>query len=384
MSPTCPTPSRSTPARPQGGGIYVHFPYCRHRCHYCDFSLTTPREIPQAAYTEAVIAELRARARTLPGPARSLYLGGGTPSLWSPAHVQTVVETCREDHGLDEGAEITLEANPEDLDLDLASAFVRAGINRFSLGLQSLQDRRLALLDRRHDSARARASIGWARQAGARAVSVDLIFGTPGHAEASWRAELEDALGLGLDHLSIYGLTVEPRTRLQRLIADGAYGATDEEAHARLFDLTRQVLTEAGFVHYEVSSYALPGHEAVHNRGYWHGQDYLGIGAAAHGLLGGRRWVNVRRPSLYIAAALGGDPESESEVLEPQVWAWERVMTGLRDLELGVSAHWLETLGADVAPLLLAGRLERVGERLRVTREHVLFLDSILLELAPG
>jgi oxygen-independent coproporphyrinogen-3 oxidase len=366
-----------------GGGIYVHFPYCRHRCHYCDFSLTTPREIPQEAYTQAVLSELRHRSGALSGPARSLYFGGGTPSLWSPGHVQAVIEAAGEHHGLETEAEITLEANPEDLDLELATAFVSAGINRFSLGLQSLGDERLSLLDRQHDGARARASVGWALQAGARSVSADLIFGTPGQTEDSWRSELEDALGLNLDHLSVYGLTIEPRTRLERLIADGDYGATDEDAHARLFGVTREVLTGAGYVHYEVSSYARPGREAIHNRAYWHGRPYLGVGAAAHGLLHRRRWVNIRRPEAYMDAALMGSAESESEILSPEIWAWERVLTGLRDLELGVSSQWLTSLGAEIAPLLSSGRLERVGDRVRVTREHVPFLDSVLLELAP-
>ncbi len=366
------------------GGIYVHFPYCRHRCHYCDFALVTPSVIPQEEYTQAVLEELSLRSGALPGPASTLYFGGGTPSLWEPAHVRSVIAAARQHHDLVADAEITLEANPEDIEEALFERYVLGGVNRLSLGVQSLLDERLVHLDRGHDARGAQDAIAVARRAGVSQISVDLIFGTPAQTEASWDRELRRALELGVDHLSVYALTVEPRTRLGRLIEEGSYEPVDEDVHARLFDRTREVLQAAGWSHYEVSSYARPGHEAVHNRGYWHGLPYLGVGASAHGLLHQRRWINHRRPARYIEGALAGQPEAHSESITDDIWAWERVMTGLRDLVRGVDRGWLHAITGDAFESLVAqGRLEAVGQRLRVHRDHVLFLDSILLELAP-
>jgi oxygen-independent coproporphyrinogen-3 oxidase len=369
---------------PVSGGIYVHFPYCRHRCHYCDFALVTPSVIPQEAYTRAVIQELSLRSGALPGPANTLYFGGGTPSLWGPEHVRSVIDAARQHHGLAMDAEITLEANPEDIEGALVERYAASGVNRVSLGVQSLLDERLAHLDRGHDARGAEDAILAVRRAGVPEISIDLIFGTPGQTEESWTGELEHALSLGVDHLSVYALTVEPRTRLASLIEDGSYGVVDEDVSAGLFDRTREVLEGAGWSHYEVSTYARPGHEAVHNRAYWHGQPYLGVGAAAHGLLHQRRWMNHRRPSRYIEETSGGQPEESSESIADDVWAWERVLTGLRDLERGVEVAWLRSATGDVFESLVRdGRLEEVGSRCRVHRDHVLFLDSILLELAP-
>lgn len=368
----------------QSGGIYIHFPYCRHRCHYCDFALVTPDRIPQEDYTRAILHELELRSGALPQAAQTLYFGGGTPSLWEPDHVGTVIETARAQHGLIEGAEITLELNPEDVNRARLSAYVDVGVNRLSLGVQSLLDERLQHLDRGHDARGAAEAVVIARDSGVSDVSIDLIFATPGQDLASWRGELELALALGVDHLSVYGLTVEPRTRLERLIDDGAYPPVDDDRSAELFEAARLLLVESGWSHYEVSSYARPGREAVHNRAYWHGHPYLGVGAAAHGLLDQRRWVNHRRPSRYMEACMAGEPEAESERISDEVWAWERVMTGLRDLERGVERGWLEAAtGARFEDLEARGCLEAMGSRLRIHPDHVLILDSLLLELAP-
>ena len=181
-------------AEPGAGGIYVHFPYCRHRCHYCDFALVTPQEIPQERYTRAVLSELEMRAGALRSGAQTLYFGGGTPSLWEPEHVGDIVVASRALHGLESEAEVTLELNPEDVEPSRLRAYVERGANRFSLGVQSLRDDRLRHLDRGHDAARAREAVRMARASGARAVSVDLIFATPGQATESWSAELQDSV----------------------------------------------------------------------------------------------------------------------------------------------------------------------------------------------
>jgi len=274
--------------------------------------------------------------------------------------------------------------NPEDVDELLVGRYVDVGVNRFSLGVQSFLDHRLAHLDRRHDGQRARDAVRTVRASGVRAISADLIFATPGQSVDSWAEELETAVELGVDHLSVYGLTVEPRTRLNRMIEMGSYPEVDEDLSAQLFERARETLERLGWSHYEVSSYARPGYEAVHNRAYWHGLPYLGVGAAAHGLLHQRRWVNHRRPSQYIEETLLGQPEAESETVTDETWAWERVITGLRDLDRGVDRAWLRAAtGERFEALERDGRLEAVGSRVRVHRSQVLWLDSLLLELSP-
>jgi len=364
------------------GGLYVHFPYCEHHCSYCDFVVATPRRIPVTRFTDAILAELALRAPTLGGPAETLYLGGGTPSLWEPEQLSRVLAAARTAPGLVDGAEITLEANPNEVSAERLAILRDLGVNRVSLGVQSFQDGLLVQIERRHDGRRALEACQTLAEAGLESHSIDLIFGLPGQTTELWLKDLTTALSLRPPHLSVYGLTVEPRTVLHRQVEDGQVEVPDDGAQAEMMFAARDRLREAGYVHYEVSSYALPGHRAQHNGGYWCGRPYLGLGPGAHGFLPPRRWVNVRRTSRYIEAALTGDPTAEIEDLDPATLSYERVMTGLRDLEKGFDlAEDLVRFAPAVERQVALGHLRLEGTRIWLTDEGLRMMNAVLLDL---
>jgi oxygen-independent coproporphyrinogen-3 oxidase len=371
------------PSRP--GGIYVHYPFCDHHCFYCDFNVAVPRSIPQRAYTDAVLAELRARAPDLKGAARSLYFGGGTPSLWPAALVSEVIAEAKRGPGLREDAEITLEANPAQLTVDWLAAMAEVGITRLSLGVQALHDDLLGAIDRRHDGVTAQAAISRALGAGFQSISVDFMFGLPGQAPDRWAEDLATIAHMGVPHLSMYNLTVEPRTGLYKEVREGRVQLPSEGAQLEMLLTARAVLTAAGFKHYEVSSYARPGHQAVHNAGYWELRPYLGIGAGAHGFIGDLRWSNLRRFNPYMEAAQAtGRPAAQQERLTPTLLAYERVMTGLRRLDQGVDVgdDW-PLFEAAIGRQTASGRLELTGSRIRLTDDGLRLMNSVLLDLLP-
>ena len=386
-------PARSGP--PQGrrgedlrGGVYVHFPFCLHRCFYCDFNTYTPPTIPHRAYADAVVRELAHRASWLPGRARSLYFGGGTPSLWEPAELGRVVAAVRRDPGLEEGGEITLEANPGEVTAEAVAAWREAGVNRVSLGVQSLRDPLLRAVDRRHDAATAHRAAEVLARGGLESWSVDLIFGLPGQDPSTWEGDVARVVEeLAPPHLSVYALGVEAGTPLERLVRTGRVTLPGEDAELEMLLAARRVLRGHGYEHYEVSSYARPGHRAVHNTGYWELRPYLGLGAGAHGYAQGARWMNLRRVGPYVAAALeSGDPTDEREELDPRTRTFERVMTGLRLLEDGVElppedfALYEGVIDAQVE----AGTLEVPGpRRVRLTERGFRYMNDVLLEFAP-
>ncbi len=370
------------------GGVYVHFPFCLHRCFYCDFNTYTPPTIPHRAYADAVLRELDHRASWLPGPARSLYFGGGTPSLWDPAELGRVVEAVRQRPGLEAGAEITLEANPGEVTAEAVNAWQEAGVNRVSLGVQSLRDKLLRAVDRRHDAATAHQAARLLARGGLESWSLDLIFGLPGQDPATWAEDVTRVVEeLAPPHLSVYALGVEAGTPLERLVRTGRVTLPGEDAELDMLLTTRRVLRAHGYEHYEVSSYALPGHRAVHNTGYWELRPYLGLGAGAHGYARGARWMNLRRVGPYVAAALeSGDPTDEREEIDPRTGTFERVMTGLRLLEDGVELppEDFALYEAVIAAQVEAGTLEMPGpRRLRLTERGFRYMNDVLLEFAP-
>lgn len=364
-------------------GIYVHFPYCTHRCTYCDFALQTPRNIPQRPYTDALLAELALRAPGVVGPAPTLYIGGGTPSLWALPELARFVAAARERVGIADGAEVTLEANPNQVDDAWVEGVLALGVNRVSLGVQALRDDHLAALTRRHSAAHAVATVRRLAAAGLRSYSFDLIFGVPGQTLARWRDDLARAVDLGAPHLSVYGLTVEPGTVLARDVARGTVVVPDSDLQADLLQATREVLCAAGYQHYEISSYALPGHAAVHNHRYWDGLPYLGLGPGAHGWDGAARWRNHPRVKRWQEALdAGALPEAERSEPDAETAAFERVMTGLRRLDTGVElapdeARFLPAARAQAA----LGRLEVEGTRIRLTEAGLMLMDDVLLAL---
>jgi oxygen-independent coproporphyrinogen-3 oxidase len=360
--------------------LYLHVPFCARRCSYCDFAIAVRRETPAVEYVRAVLKEWRAR-RVHPAWARSpgldsIYFGGGTPSRLPDQAIATLIESLAVDHPLSTGAEITLEANPDDVTPALATAWRAAGVNRLSLGIQSFDDRVLAWMHRTHDSRAIPAAVSTARAAGFDNLSVDLIFALPDHLERDWPADLNRALALGPEHLSLYGLTTEPQTPLARWTERGLVRPADEGCYAAEYLAAHAALTAAGYEHYEVSNAARPGRRARHNSAYWGGEPYLGLGPSAHSAAAGERWWNLRDWTAY-ARAMDQDADwvAGREAPDPESARLEALYLGLRT-RAGVSAALVPAPAA--ARWVESGWAEQAGGRLRLTVEGWLRLDALV------
>jgi putative oxygen-independent coproporphyrinogen III oxidase len=308
-------------------GVYVHVPFCAHRCDYCDFATWTDRGHLIDDYVGACSTDLERRQADTGRTATSVFFGGGTPSLLPPEHLARLLGAI--DRAPD--AEVTVECNPDSVDAHKLATYARAGVNRLSFGVQSMVPHVLARLGRTHNPANVERAIGLARDAGFARVSVDLIYGTDGESLDDWHRSLDGVLALGVEHVSAYALTVEPATELGRQVAAGNRPLPDDDVQADAYALADDVLTAAGFEWYEVSNWARPGEACRHNLLYWHEGEYLGIGCAAHGHTQGRRWWNVRTPERYVAAIRRGDsPEAGSEELTPDRRAEEAFSLALR------------------------------------------------------
>jgi putative oxygen-independent coproporphyrinogen III oxidase len=370
-------------------GIYVHCPYCRTKCPYCDFNVAIHREDRVAPYVAALRAELT-RYAALPWagrvPAGSLFFGGGTPSLLPPEAVAAVLADARAGLGLAPDAEVTLEANPEGLDAGRLRAFRAAGVTRLSLGVQSLDDAVLRRLGRTHTADDARAAYRAARGAGFDDVSVDLLLGCPGQDLRAFTRTLDEALAWAPDHVSAYALTLEPRTPFGRR---PPAGLPDEDVQVAQYEALVERAERAGLPRYEISNFARPGRRSRHNLGYWRREDYLGLGPGAHGALGALRYATGRSEPRWRAAILSGrwGIETWEHLTERQVAA-ERLVLGLRLAE-GVPVEWLVRHLADApggaAQALFryeaAGVLERRDGRLALTDRGVLISDAVFAEL---
>jgi oxygen-independent coproporphyrinogen-3 oxidase len=312
--------------------LYVHVPFCARRCSYCDFSIAVRDVVPADDYVRAVRAELQLR---FPGDERweldTLYFGGGTPSRLGPDGVSGLVEALLVRATLAPGAEVTLEANPDDVTVEAVAAWHAAGVNRVSLGVQSFDDRALAWMRRTHDAAGAEAAIDAVRRAGIDNVSLDLIFALPTMLERSWQADIERALALAPAHISLYGLTVERGTPLGRWVDRGDVAEAPEERYESEFLLAHDAMTATGFEHYEVSNFARPGHRSRHNWAYWSGAAYAGLGPAAHGFDGThRRWNVAPYERWRRLVGEGTDPVAGIEALTEENRLTEAVYLGLR------------------------------------------------------
>jgi len=368
--------------------VYVHFPWCAKRCPYCDFATRKieARAIPHAAYADAVLSELDARRSAIEGRRlHAIFFGGGTPSLWEPAELGRVIAGVKEAFDVEADLEVTAECNPSSLDPERATAFAAAGVNRLSVGVQSLRDSRLQFLGRLHDREEALAAIAGARAAVSR-VSADLMFGMPD--QRSLAAEIDAVLATGVDHVSAYALTIESGTQFGELQRLGKLQVADDETYAALFEEAEARFATAGLEHYEVSNYARRGAESRHNLHYWRAGDYLGLGAAAVGCLlaepgKARRYKNAIVGEDYLAGAT----EAESEDLDGEELIQEGLMLGLRTRE-GVELATLEAragraLGRSRAIALARERGDLVVEDgwMRVPRERWLRLDGIVAAL---
>ena len=383
--------------------VYVHFPYCLKKCPYCDFaSYSAAREeVPHARYADAIVRELELRAGSLADRRlASIFFGGGTPSLWEPGELGRVVSAIRARFELAvPDLEITIECNPTSLDSDRVRAWLDAGVVRASVGVQSLNARRLAFLGRLHDVEGGLRAIETTLAAGMPRVSGDLIFGVEGGAPQSPEEAAREADALaatGVTHVSAYGLTIEPGTQFGELARRGRLPIASDDVLADSFAAVEATLEARGFRHYEISNYAIPGDESRHNLGYWRGLDYLGLGCGAVGMQtrpGGDcvRYRNHPAPERWMAAMESGQLCTiEQEALTTIERFRERIMTGLRldegiELERVGAELGIDPLGAGrsnmIEKLLARGRLERSGTRLRVPRSARAFADGTAAEL---
>lgn len=405
--------------------VYVHFPWCLEKCPYCDFvSFKTERSaIDHDAYADAIVRELDARSSEgglFAGHRLStIFFGGGTPSLWDARAVGRVIDAIRARFPGENGVEVTAECNPTSLDADRAQALVDAGVNRLSVGVQSLDAAQLSFLGRLHDVPLARRAIAAARSTSAR-VSADLIFGLPNQSAEEAAAHAAELVELGLDHLSAYSLTIEPGTRFGELARRGRLPIADDDATCDAFLAIEAALRSRGLRHYEVSNYARPGFEARHNLGYWRGAAYLGLGCAAYGFglfsgesrARGLRWRNAIEPTRYVEGTkavvrppvAGGAPVSgvprlddgvtiDLEPLDAATLLRERIMLGLRleeglDLDeaaraLGLSRDetWTASRTRAVQSLADTGALAVEGSRLRIPGARRLSTDGVAARL---
>jgi oxygen-independent coproporphyrinogen-3 oxidase len=363
-------------------GLYIHVPFCRRVCPYCDFAVRTGDAARRERYVEHLLAEARMQAGDAPR-FDTIYFGGGTPSALAPELLARVVEALRELFSFAADTRIFLEANPEDVNEASVDAWRAVGVDTLSLGVQSFDDGDLAFLGRQHDAAGARRAVELARDAGFRTVSVDLIYGLPDQAAPDWRRRIEAALACGADHFSCYQLTIHERTRFHLLEKRGRLRQLADDAQAELFRVTHRTLEEAGYVGYEVSQFCREDrHRSRHNLKYWDHTPYLGLGPSAHSFRERRRWWNLRRTDPWQERiAAGESPVEETETLSERDLALEALMTGLRT-HAGVDpAAIRERWGVDVAAPN-AARVERYREDglLRVEGERwVPTLDGLAL-----
>ncbi|RMG99418.1 MAG: radical SAM family heme chaperone HemW [Chloroflexi bacterium] len=366
--------------------LYLHIPFCRHRCSYCDFNTYTTVGELKEVYARALAAEIRQVAGEVRRPAHTVFFGGGTPSLMSPEALACILDAVRESFDLAGDAEVTMEANPGTVDEAYLAAVRALGVNRLSFGVQSVVTAELALLEREHDFAAVVAAVAAARQAGFVNVNLDLIYGVPGQTLRSWEESLQAVLSLAPQHLSLYCLTIEPGTPMARWLRNGRIAPPDPDLAADQYELACGLLAEYGFVHYEISNWALPGYQCAHNLTYWRTRPYLGLGAGAHGFAGGYRYVVVKQPRVYIRRmqqGAGGEFPLSAAVAEAhQVSRREAmsdvVITQLRLLEEGLDlVAFAERFGVSlddafdgaVTRLMGWGLVQADNGRLRLTEK---------------
>jgi oxygen-independent coproporphyrinogen-3 oxidase len=362
-----------------GPGVYVHIPFCATRCDYCAFATWTDRASMIGDYVDACVTDVtRRRAAGELDEVATVYFGGGTPSLLDARDLVRILDAIPRATG----AEVTVECNPDTVDVEKLRTYRDHGVTRVSLGVQSTQPRVLAALGRTHDRAGVARAVDAVRAADMPTFNLDLITGAAAETDADFDATLDDVLALDPPHLSVYGLMVEPGTPLERRIASGELDAPDPDVQADRYLRADERLTAHGLEWYEVSNWARAGHECRHNLGYWAGEDCVAIGAAAHGHTGGTRWWNVPRPERYVARiAAGASPVAGQERLDDAARASERFGLALRTRAGAAVPDGVEP-GA-VAELVAAGLVEAVGDRVVLTRTGRLLATEATLRLDP-
>ncbi len=376
-------------------GIYLHIPFCKQACHYCNFHFTTSLK-HKGAIVAAILKELELQRDYLGGAEiGSVYFGGGTPSLLEVSELEQIFSKITALHRIAANAEITLEANPDDLTAEKLSALRRyTPVNRLSIGIQSFNDEDLRWMNRAHSAAHAHACLRDALAAGFDDLTIDLIYGAPTTSDAQWAENLQLAFEYGILHLSCYCLTVEDGTALGTFVRKGQQPPVDEEKAARQFEHLMSAAAERGYEHYEISNFALPGRYARHNSSYWRGEHYLGIGPSAHSFNGHSRQWNLANNALYIKALEENKIPFEAETLTPAQRYNEYVMTSLRTM-WGTDLEKIREMGEpfavyfrqEVGVFLNNGTIENVGKIYRLSPAGKLLADGIAAELffpTPG
>lgn len=370
-------------------GIYIHIPFCKQACYYCNFHFSTSLS-QQEAMVNSLLQEITLQKDYLSQePVQTIYFGGGTPSLLTSAQLTALLSHLRNTFPVTPDAEITLEANPDDLSADKLAELKAAGINRLSIGVQSFHAEDLTWMNRAHNSQQALDCIRQAQELGFQNITIDLIYGGPTLTHEGWEQNVKQAIALGVPHLSCYALTVEPGTALDQFIKKKKMAATDPDKAAQHFEMLMEWLGSAGYEHYEISNFALPGWHSRHNSSYWQGRSYLGLGPSAHSFNGVSRQWNVANNALYIKSIAAGSIPFEIESLTTAMQFNEYIMTALRT-SAGCNLEWVaEKFGhpltvhllAHSEPFITMGRMEHVGETLRLTKAGRLFADGIAGEL---
>ena len=370
-------------------GIYIHIPFCKTRCIYCDFYSTTRSEL-KSRYIHALCKELQMRKEYLRGePVETVYFGGGTPSQLAEEDFREVFETIRKYYGMEHCREITLEANPDDLTEEYTAMLQQLPFNRISMGIQTFDDATLKLLNRRHDAEQAVKAVHHCRRAGFNNISIDLIYGLPGETDDRWKRDLQQAISLGVEHISAYHLTYEEGTRIYELLQAHRIHEVDEESSVRFFSTLMDTLDNAGYEHYEISNFCRPGYYSRHNTSYWKGIPYLGCGPSAHSFNGTTREWNISSIDRYIKGIEEGQRVFETEYLGPTTRYNEFIITTMRTV-WGTPIEKLKQLfGIEMweycrkmaTPYLKNGKLEEYEGALRLTREGIFISDSIMSDL---
>lgn len=369
-------------------GIYIHIPFCRKACHYCNFHFSTSLQNAPVVL-KAIEKEIEMRSAEVEEPIKTIYFGGGTPSLIDTNAIGSILAQVSKYFTIHTDAEITLEANPDDITVEKANDWKSIGINRFSIGIQTFADEYLVWMNRAHDAKQSFAAIDIIRETGFENFSIDLIYGTPGQSTGGWINDLQIAIDLKIPHLSCYALTVEEKTALHHLIEKGDKENVNPEEQAERFELLMKLTSDAGYHHYEISNFALPGYESKHNSAYWEGIPYIGIGPSAHSYDGIKRKWNIANNIIYTKAILDNTPLLEEEILSKKDRFNEYCMTAIRRSK-GIEKQKIISLGGTeglssinklILPYIQSKKVIEDENSWKLTNEGKFFADGIAASL---
>ncbi|MBX2899470.1 MAG: radical SAM family heme chaperone HemW [Cyclobacteriaceae bacterium] len=370
------------------GGVYIHVPFCKQACYYCDFHFSV-NTTQQDELVDQIARELELQKDYLQEPVQTIYLGGGTPSLLTTSQLEKILNTVYKHFSVDSLPEITLEANPDDLSVEKLTALKQSGVNRLSIGIQTFQPELLRLLNRAHSVADAHRCVEAARQAGINNLSIDLMFGLPGQTNSLLEADLATALQVNPPHISLYSLTIEKKTVFGNWARKGKLQQVNEPEAARQFELVMETLDAAGYLQYEISNYCRSGYESKHNSSYWQRKKYLGVGPSAHSFNGNTRQFNIRNNARYLQQLKQGVIPFELEVLTPENKINEYILTTLRTAAGCNLGFLLNEFGfnlltahpAAIQQMLAQQQITLDGGLLKLTRAGKLIADTLAAEL---